>query len=331
VSEPVVNVSELTRRFGAKTALASVSLSMPRGAVYGLVGANGAGKTTLIRHILGLLRAESGSVRVFGLDPVADPVGVLSRIGYLSEENDLPGWMRVEELIRYSRAFYPAWDDAYAEELRQMFALDPAAKVKSLSKGQKVRAGLLIALAYRPELLVLDEPSSGLDPIVRRDILGAVMRTIADEGRTVLFSSHLLEEVEQVADHVTMISQGRIALSAPLDAIKQSHRCLTVRFVEPRPQPGPVAGVMRWDGGGHEWTAVVRDGSGELPAAVSGWGARIVAERAASLDEIFVAHVGTNIESSAQRPVTSAQLAEPNAQEQRGGGPGTGHRPPGTD
>jgi ABC-2 type transport system ATP-binding protein len=132
--------------------------------------------------------------------------------------------MRVDELIRYMRAFYPAWDNAYAEELRQTFALDPTAKIKNLSKGQKARAGLLIALAYRPELLVLDEPSSGLDPIVRRDILGAVMRTIADEGRTVLFSSHLLEEVEQVADHVTMISNGKIVLSASLEDIKELHR-----------------------------------------------------------------------------------------------------------
>jgi len=242
VSEPVVQVSELSRRFGATTALDSVTLSLPRGAVYGLVGANGAGKTTLIKHLLGLLQAESGSVRVFGLDPVADPVGVLSRIGYLSEENDLPGWMRVDELMRYSRAFYPTWDDAYAEELRQTFALDPSAKIKDLSKGQKARTGLLVALAHRPELLVLDEPSSGLDPIVRRDILGAIIRTIAHEGRTVLFSSHLLGEVEEVADHVTMISHGRIVLSAPLDEIKESHRV-----------------------------------DGRIP----------------SLDEIFVAHVGT--------------------------------------
>src|SRR5712691_13194756 len=123
-SESVIAVAELTRRFGLKTALASVTLSMSSGAVYGLVGANGAGKTTLIKHILGLLRAESGSVRVFGHDPVADPVAVLSRVGYLSEENDLPGWMRIDELIRYSRAFYSAWDDAYAEELRRTFALD---------------------------------------------------------------------------------------------------------------------------------------------------------------------------------------------------------------
>ena len=224
MAEPVIRVSDLTRRFGAKTALASITLSLPRGGVYGLVGANGAGKTTLIRHVLGLLRAEHGTVRVFGRDPVADPVGVLSRIGYLSEDNDLPGWMRVGELMNYSRAFYPEWDDGYAEELRRAFELDPAARIKHLSKGQKARAGLLAALAHRPDLLVLDEPSSGLDPIVRRDILGAILRTIADEGRTVLFSSHLLDEVERVADHVTMIDNGRIVFSAPLAEIRASHR-----------------------------------------------------------------------------------------------------------
>jgi ABC-2 type transport system ATP-binding protein len=295
VRESIISVSELTRRFGATTALDAVSLSMPRGAVYGLVGANGAGKTTLIRHILGLLRAESGSVRVFGLDPVADPVGVLSRIGYLSEENDLPGWMRVDELVRYSRAFYPAWDDAYAEELRQAFALDPAAKIGNLSRGQKARAGLLIALAHRPELLLLDEPSSGLDPVVRRDILEAIMRTIAHEGRTVLFSSHLLEEVERVADHVTMISHGGIALSESLDAIRERHRHVTVRLPVSRPELPRVAGVLRWDGGGEEWTALHSGDSGELLAAVAAWGARIVASRVPSLDEIFVAHVGASV------------------------------------
>jgi ABC-2 type transport system ATP-binding protein len=223
VADSVIEISGLTRRFGAKTALDAITLTIPRGGVYGLVGANGAGKTTLIKHVLGLLRAEAGSVRVFGRDPVADPVGVLSRVGYLSEENDLPAWMRVDELMRYSRAFYPAWDDRYAEELLRAFALEPSAKIRALSKGQRARAGLLIALAYRPQLVVLDEPSSGLDPLVRRDILGAAVRTIADEGRTVLFSSHLLDEVEQVADHVTMIDRGRILLSAPLAEIKASH------------------------------------------------------------------------------------------------------------
>src|SRR5437868_6252707 len=203
--EAVIEVRHVTRRYGAKAALDGVSLAVPRGAVFGLVGENGAGKTTLIKHVLGLLKAATGTVRVFGRDPVRDPVGVLSRIGYLSEENDLPGWMRVGELMRYTQAFYPSWDEVYAEELRMSFGLDPAAKVKNLSKGQRARAGLLVALAYRPDLLVFDEPSSGLDPNVRRDILGAIIRTIAEEGRTVVFSSHLLDEVERVADHVTML------------------------------------------------------------------------------------------------------------------------------
>jgi ABC-2 type transport system ATP-binding protein len=267
--------------------------------VYGLVGANGAGKTTLIKHILGLLRAEIGSVRVFGLDPVADPVRVLSRVGYLSEENDLPGWITVEELIRYSRALYPGWDDAYAEELRLKFALDPAGRIKTLSKGQKARAGLLVALAYRPELLVLDEPSSGLDPIVRRDILSAVIRTIAHEGRTVLFSSHLLDEVEEVADHVTMIRLGRVVQSAPLDVMRQSHRCVTVRFPESRPRPPEVPGVLRWDGVGQEWTAVCGQDASGLQAAVHGWKAQIVAEREPTLDELFFAHAGIHAASEA--------------------------------
>ncbi len=207
---------------------------MPRGVVFGLVGANGAGKTTLIKHILGLLKPQGGTVRVFGRDPVRDPVGVLSRVGYLSEERDLPEWMRVGELLRYLRAFYPGWDDDFADDLRRRFALNTDARIKQLSQGQKARAGLLAALAYRPELLVLDEPSSGLDPVVRREILAAIIRTIADEGRTVLFSSHLLDEVERVSDHVALIDRGRIVLCGPLDEVKASHRRLTLRFDEPR-------------------------------------------------------------------------------------------------
>jgi ABC-2 type transport system ATP-binding protein len=290
----------VTRRFGRTVALDDVSLTVPRGAVFGLVGANGAGKTTLIRHVLGLLRAASGSVRVFGLDPVADPPGVLGRIGYLSEDRDLPGWMRVRELMRYTQAFYPRWDAAYAEELRRAFELDPAARVKHLSRGQGARAGLLVALAHRPDLLVLDEPSSGLDPVVRRDILGAIIRTIAQEGRTVLFSSHLLDEVERVSDHVALMHRGKIAFSAGLDDVRESHRCLTLRFEEARPQPPALPGVLAWEGGGYEWTAVCNGGLGELRAAAAGCGARVVAERQPSLDEIFMARVGTKCPAPAE-------------------------------
>jgi ABC-2 type transport system ATP-binding protein len=205
-----VQLRGVSRSFGGKLALDGVSLDIPVGSVVGLVGENGAGKTTLIKHVLGLLKAERGSVSVFGRDPTLSPAEVLSRIGYLSEEPDLPGWMKVHELLRYVAAFYPSWDQKYADRLVEELGLDPTKKIQELSKGQRARAGLIAALAYRPDLLVLDEPSSGLDPVVRRDILAAIIRTVAEQGRTVLFSSHLLSEVERVADHVAMIRGGRV-------------------------------------------------------------------------------------------------------------------------
>lgn len=290
---PVVEIKNVSRQFGDKLALNDVTFRVPPGNVVGLVGENGAGKTTLIKHILGLLKAQSGTVRVFGLDPVADPVGVLSKIGYLSEEPDMPGWMRVRELIRYVAAFYPTWDHEYAERLRQEFELDPMTKVKQLSKGQRARAGLLIALAYRPPLLVLDEPSSGLDPIVRRDILGAIIRTIADEGRTVLFSSHLLAEVERVSDQVAMIKSGRILFCDELDRIKQTHARMTLQFSGPQVKPPSLAGALAWDGSGCEWTAVFAGNAAQFQSAAAAVGARVVEQSPLSLDEIFIARSGT--------------------------------------
>jgi ABC-2 type transport system ATP-binding protein len=260
--------------------------------VFGLVGENGAGKTTLIKHILGLLKAESGSVRVFGRDPVADPVGVLGRIGYLSELRDLPPWMRVDELIRYSRAFYPKWDAGYAESLRRQFGLEPGARIKNLSRGESAKAGLLVALAHRPELLLLDEPSSGLDPVVRRDILEAIIRTVADEGRTVFFSSHLLDEVERVSDRLAMMVDGQVVLEGPLDDIKASHHQFTLRFEMAQARPPSLARALSVAGAGQEWTVICNGGRGELVDAAGKLGARIVAERSPSLDEIFVARAG---------------------------------------
>ena len=257
-TDAVIQVQNLTRDFGAKRALADVSLLVPRGSVFGLVGANGAGKTTLIKHLLGLLKAQTGEVRVLDLNPVNDPVGVLSRIGYLSEENDIPTWMRVSELIRYVRAFYPGWSSKYEQELCQSFELDTHARIRNLSKGQRARVGLLVALAYRPELLLLDEPSSGLDPIVRRDILSAIIQTIADEGRTVLFSSHLLREVEQVSDHVAMLSEGRLVMTGPLDGIREAHHRVTLRFDDPALPQREMQGMLDWHCSGREGTGIWR-------------------------------------------------------------------------
>jgi ABC-2 type transport system ATP-binding protein len=301
-AEAVIAITGLSRSFGAKKALDDVSVYVPRGGVFGLVGENGAGKTTLIKHLLGLLRAETGVVKVFGQNPVADPVGVLGRIGYLSEQPDLPGWMRVDELMRYTQAFYPGWDMAYAEQMREQFELPAAARLKTLSKGQQAKAGLLAAQAHRPELLLLDEPSSGLDPIVRREILEAVIRTVADEGRTVFFSSHLLEEIERVSDQIAMLHDGKLVLCGPLDEIKAQHHSLTLRFGSPLKQAPMVSGALSVNGSGREWKVICNGNRDLLPAFAAQAGAEIVEEHAPSLNEIFVSHARRTSGSLAAKP-----------------------------
>jgi ABC-2 type transport system ATP-binding protein len=276
-AEAVVAVTDLSRRFGAKLAVNNVSLYVPRGSVFGLVGENGAGKTTLIKHFLGLLAAQTGQVRVFGLDPVAEPRTVLSRIGYLSEQPDLPGWMRLDELLRYTQAFYPTWDRAYAEQLRAQFGLEAAARIKTLSKGQRTKAALLVAQAYRPDLLLLDEPSSGLDPLVRRDIL---------------------EEIERVSDHIAMLHQGRVVMCGPLDAVKAQHHRVTLHFDATQARPPVVPGALSVSGVAKEWVVVCNSGWAQLPAAAERLGARIVEQQPASLSEIFIAYAALGSEAS---------------------------------
>jgi ABC-2 type transport system ATP-binding protein len=285
----IVEVDNLSRRFGRTQALSDVTLRIEQGGVFGLVGENGAGKTTLIKHILGLLKARQGSVRVFGLNPVLEPASVLGRIGYLSEDRDMPEWMTVAQLQRYNRAFFPSWDETFAIQLQDQFELDPGQRIKQLSRGQRARAGLLIALAHRPDLLILDEPSSGLDPVVRKDILSAIIRTVAEEGRTVLFSSHLLDEVERVADWVTFLHHGRVALSAPLHEILSSHRRLVLRFEASQSTRPDLPGMLAYQGEGHEWTVLCNGGLEELRAAAARAGASVVDENTPSLDEIFLA------------------------------------------
>jgi ABC-2 type transport system ATP-binding protein len=283
-------VTQLSRAFGSRKALDAVTLAVPRGSVFGLVGENGAGKSTLIKHLLGLWRAQTGCVRVFGLDPVSEPAAVLGRIGYLSEQPDLPGWMRVDELLRYTQAFYPRWDPAYAEHLRRQFGLEGDARIKTLSKGQRARLGLLAAEAHRPELLILDEPSSGLDPIVRRDILETIIRTVTDEGRTVIFSSHLLDEVERVSDYVAMLHRGTLRMCAPLDDIKARHRRVVLQFAAARVHTPQVPGAIRVEGAGREWIVICDAARIHTSALAGHLGASIVEDGPASLDEIFVAY-----------------------------------------
>jgi ABC-2 type transport system ATP-binding protein len=200
--------------------------------------------------------------------------------------------MRVDEFIRYTQAFYPGWDEQYAGQLLKQFQLDPAQKIKTLSQGQQAKIGLLTSLAYRPELLILDEPSSGLDPVVRRDILEAIIRMVAEEGRTVLFSSHLLDEVQRVADHVVMLHSGRVVLNGRTEEVRRGHILAVLAFEEPPATAPVVAGAHAVAGYGSEWRVLFGGSRLELETAAAMIGARVIEERTPTLDEILVARAG---------------------------------------
>jgi len=295
--ETVIEINDLSRSFGKKVALDGVSLEILPTRVYGLVGGNGHGKTTLIKHVLGLLRAQSGTVRVFGKDPVRDPAGVLERCGYVSEHRDLPEWMRVDELLRYVAAFHPTWDSSYAAELVEMLELDGSAKVKHLSKGMRAQTALIAAAAHRPELLVLDEPSTGLDAVVRKDILAVTVRSAAENGATVLFSSHLLNEVELMSDEIIMLEHGRVALAESADSLRENHFVVTTQT-----QMGAHE-IVRFSEDSTSEILSCRKQAGTLSLVIKGDPARLVdrlrahgenevVARPASLEESFVARAG---------------------------------------
>lgn len=289
--DPIVTVSDLTCRFGKKTALDRVSFDIHPGRVFGLVGENGAGKTTLMKHLLGALTPQTGKVQVMGIEPTRNPAALLAKIGYLSEDRDLPRWMRVKELLSYTQAFYEDWDESYAERMREQFRLDANARVRNLSRGELAKAGLLIALAHRPPLLLLDEPSSGLDAVARREILAVVVRSVAEEGRTVVFSSHLLEEVERVADDVAMIHAGKLAVMMTMDEIKATHQRRVVQFAKDVVSFPDAMGVIHVEGEGREWAVITQGDAEATRKALESSGAKVMEESIPSLDTVFVAHV----------------------------------------
>ncbi len=301
-AEWAVEVEHLSRRFRGQIALDDICLRIPVGSIFGLVGLNGAGKTTLLRHLVGAYKPQHGRVVVLGDDPVAHPDVVLKRVGYLTEVDSLPMWARVGDLIDFTRALYPTWDDAYARNLCDHFALSRHASLASLSKGQRARVGLLVAIAHRPELLVLDEPSSGLDPIARGDILEAVIRTISQDGRTVLFSSHLLDEVDRVCDCVALLHEGRIVESLTAEQLPLRYREILGR-VSAGERPPTIDRAFGWRISGDEWSAVIAAETIAEPEFEQRYG--VLEQRELTLQRWFSAQV-----ASGTRPHTVLSTAE---------------------
>ena len=214
-----------------KNVLKDVTFSVGAAEVVGLLGKNGAGKTTLIRIAMGMLEAQQGSVRVFDMDPREKPIEVKRRVGYVSEDQILPPFLRVGDVVDLHRGLFPAWDDDMAMELTRKFNLSPRAKIGSLSKGQARQVALLCAVSHKPELLLLDEPAGGLDPAARREFLETSIQLLNEAGSTILFSSHHMTDVERMAGRVVMIHEGSLLVDSDMDKLREDYSIALVPYV----------------------------------------------------------------------------------------------------
>jgi ABC-2 type transport system ATP-binding protein len=223
-----ITARNVAYRAGKEFAIRDLAMTVPNGSVYGFLGPNGSGKTTTLRLLLGMLPADDGAITVLGHDV---PLGVhkaLAKIGYVPERLHLYPTLTVEEIMRYHASFYPDWDNARAENLRRGFALRAEQPIERLSKGESGKLMMLLALAHNPELLVLDEPTDGLDPVVRRDVLSALLEYVSMRGATVLISSHLIHEQERICDHVGVMDGGRLVAEMPMTTFRGGIKRLRV-------------------------------------------------------------------------------------------------------
>ena len=271
--ELAVATHELTKRYGEQTALVDVALQVPAGAVYLLVGPNGAGKSTTLKVLLDLVRADSGVAEVLGLHSVTDGPLVRANVGYVPERPDWGyGWMRVGRLLEHHARYFETWDADYAGRLAKLFELRLERPLGKLSKGQARRVHLVMALAHRPALLLLDEPTDGLDPVVRDETLGALAEHLADTPTTVLLSTHHVTEVESLADHIGVLRDGRLRVQVPLDELRRSLRRYRAEVPDGwRGVPTLNGAVLRRAAATHEvqWTVwgAEADVAGELAAS----------------------------------------------------------------
>jgi len=236
-STPAIRTSGLGMRYGRHDALRDCSIEIPAGRVVALVGPNGAGKSTLLHLAAGLLRPTSGRVEVLGGDP-ADDLSLLARVGLVAQDMPLYKSFRVDEMLHAGRALNPRWDDGPARERLAQLDIPLRQKVGTLSGGQRAQVALAVALAKRPEVLLLDEPLAALDPLARRELLRTLMATAADDEMTIVLSSHLIADLERVCDHLVVITGGRVQVSDEIDTLLASHRVLA----GPAPS-GAIAGV----------------------------------------------------------------------------------------
>ena len=282
-----LKISGLSKSFGRHPVFEDLNLRLSEGKVYGLLGLNGEGKTTLIRILMGVIPACKGQIHYKDSEVFFRSAAYKEDVGYIPEDPFLFGWMKVGDLIEFNAGFYQRWDSRRADELLKRFSLDRKTRVKTLSRGMKLRLSMAVALSARPSLLVLDDPTSGLDVPTRYDFLQGIIRELADSGTTVLFSTHLVHELERIVDHLFILHRGRIILDEEHQAVKDSTRRVRLAFPGDAPHTLGVEGLLTESRDGQRMEAVVYPWSEEKEKKIEGLSPLRMDVEPLTLEDIF--------------------------------------------
>jgi ABC-2 type transport system ATP-binding protein len=284
-----LHFERVTRRFGKRTAVDALDLTVEPGTILGLVGRNGSGKTTSLSLAHGMLYADAGSIRVLGLDPRRDGLELRTRVSLLAEESSLYPWMKVQEILDFGAALHPRWDAKLAADISARLKLEPQVKIRNLSRGTRAKVSLVLAVAARPELLLLDDPTAGLDPLVRREVLQGVLEAVSDGGGAVVYASHLVHDIERVADNVVFLDAGRKRFEASVEHLKETTRRARAVFDAGAPEGIELEGKIDARTDGRVLTVVAEDPGHDLDTRLRSLGASEVEVESISLEEILIA------------------------------------------
>jgi ABC-2 type transport system ATP-binding protein len=282
---PALEITDLEKRFPRFT-LGPVSLAVPTGSIYGLIGPNGAGKTTLLDQIFGMGLPDAGRILVTGLDHSKHEVEVKQRSAYVGPDLNYTAWGKVSKAIRLVRGFHPSWDDAFAARLMDTFGLSPADSITTLSFGGRMKLALMLALAWRPHFLILDEPTTGLDAHSKKAVFAELLAIVKDEARTVLISSHQISDLERFADQVGILHQGRLLMTGTPAELTERH--LQVEFQTDSPALRKLPGLTLQEQDGHRWRGVLDTHTTTL-AILQQNGIRDLHSQPLSLEDLFIA------------------------------------------
>jgi ABC-2 type transport system ATP-binding protein len=290
-TQAAITFEGVARRYGDKVVLRDLSLQVRPGEIHALLGRNGCGKTTALRILLGFLEPHAGRSQVLGVDSLALGVNERGRIGYVSEDHRLYRWLRVADVLAFEAGTRPRFDRGFADSAVGRCGLPPRLRVGQLSRGQRAQLALIIAVASRPEVLVLDDPALGLDLVMRRELLEVMIDLLADRGLAVLFSSHFLDDVERVADRISILHQGSLIVDAPADELKRrvSRRTWTPPPSAPGAAPPPVPALVRSERKRVGYAITLRDCDAETETALCQGGATLGPPSALSLEDLFLA------------------------------------------